>query len=316
MSRKLRNTLANALLMSTCGLLACQPPPAPTFDHAAWAKDLAAWRTERDGNLRKESGWLSLAGLYWLKEGPSRFGSDPANEVAFPAGKAPGQAGVFRLEGGKVRLEPEPGAGLAVDGKPIEAPLELVADADGTPTVVTLQDLSFLVIRRGDRVGIRLKDKKSPVLAQFTGMENYPDSPAWRLVARFEPYTPPRKLAVPNILGQSNEEDCPGAIVFVHEGKEFRLEPTGQASKPMSIVFGDASNGHGTYGGGRFLEVDPPAADGTVVVDFNRAYNPPCVFTPYATCPLPPRGNRLPFAVEAGERMYAKGLAHEPTAGG
>jgi uncharacterized protein (DUF1684 family) len=136
-------------------------------------------------------------------------------------------------------------------------------------------------------------------------MEHYPIDPAYRLVARFEPYDPPKEIEIPNVLGTVSRERCPGALVLEIDGETYRLEPTGEAGKPLFLVFGDTTNGRGTYGGGRFLYTGVPTDDGTVVVDFNKAYNPPCVFTPYATCPLPAPQNRLPVALEVGERDWA-----------
>lgn len=289
----------------------CRSPTRPTFDEAAWRAEVEAWRVERDHHLREPDGWLTLAGLYWLKEGANTFGSDASSDLVFPAGKVPGRIGSLVRSGERVEVRVEPGVGLAADGVPIAAPeLPLVADASGKPTLLTLGSLSFHVIRRGERLGVRLKDSESALLASFAGVDSFPLAASWRVVARFEPYTPPKKIRIPNVLGDSSDADCPGALVFERDGQTVRLEPTGEPGQEMFLVFGDTTNGHATYGGGRFLDVPAPADDGTVVVDFNRAYNPPCVFTPYATCPLPPRQNRLNLPIEAGEKMFSAGVAH------
>ncbi len=312
MSTALPRLLCLALATSPAllALVGCSSPPAPVSKEAeaAYRAEIEAWRAERDEGLRAEDGWLTLAGLFWLEEGAGTFGSAPDNAVVFPAGKAPAKLGTFHREGEKVTLEVTPGLGLEADGQEVTAPrLELASDAGGKPTLLSIGSLTFHVIQRPGKVGIRLKDKESPVLRGFTGIESFAIDPAWRIEARFEPYDPPKTIKVPNIIGGSFDETSPGALVFERDGASYRLEPTGEADEEMFLVFGDATNGHETYGGGRFLYVPPPK-DGKAIVDFNKAYNPPCVFTPYATCPLPPRQNKLELRITAGEKMW--GEAH------
>ncbi len=166
--------------------------------------------------------------------------------------------------------------------------------------------LSFYLIKRGARLGVRVKDREASTLKEFKGVPTFAVNPLWRLVARFEPYDPPRKIDVPNILGSTEADESPGAVVFDVKGEKFRLEAVKEDdSGELFLIFGDKTNGTETYGGGRFLYTLPPK-DGTVVVDFNQAINPPCVFTPYATCPLPPAPNRLPIRIPAGEKAYGK----------
>jgi uncharacterized protein (DUF1684 family) len=286
------------------------PPATAEEDHRA---EIGAWRAEREASLRREDGWLTLAGLFWLDEGANTFGSDPGNALVFPADKAPGRAGVFRLARRQVTVEVEPGVPITQAGRPVDS-LALASDAQGEPTVLDLGSLSFFVIERGERVGIRLRDRASPALATFAGIESFPVERAWRVAARFEPYQPPKPIRVPNVLGAPTEETCPGALVFERDGKTFRLEPTGEAGRELFVVFGDATNGHETYGGGRFLYVPWPAPGEPATLDFNKAYNPPCVFTPYATCPLPPRQNRLPLRITAGEKTWGEGGHEVPAA--
>ena len=258
---------------------------------------------ERDEGLRRPDGWLSLAGLFWLAQGESSFGADPGNDVVFPAEKAPARIGVFEVEGRSVRVRIEPGVAVTHEGAPVSE-LELATDAEGDPTLLELGPLLFHAIERGDRVAIRLKDRESPLIAAFAGMERFPADPSWRVAARLERYDPPKTMMVPNVVGPPLPEPCPGRLVFEHQGESYALEPTGEPGGELFVVFGDATNGAETYGGGRFLYADWPDADGAVVLDFNRAYNPPCVFTPWATCPLPPPQNQLPFRVAAGETTY------------
>ena len=277
-------------------------------DLAAWQKQLDTWKKERTASLKREDGWLTLVGLYWLKPGENRFGSDPGNPVILPKGKAPAVAGTLVRDGEAVTLNVQPGVPLTANGKPVTASLPLTTDAKPKPTILELGSLSFYAIQRGDRVGVRIKDKESPERAAFTGVDTFTPDPRWRVVARFEPYKD-KKIPITNILGQVAQETSPGAVVFDWQGKTYRLDALGDPKEGLSLIFGDATNGKLTYGAGRFLDTDPPK-DGTVVVDFNTAYNPPCAFTAFATCPLPPAQNKLALAVEAGEKKFAGGPEH------
>jgi uncharacterized protein (DUF1684 family) len=281
-------------------------------DPEAYRKEIEAFRKDRFDSLKKEDGWLTLVGLYWLKPGENRFGSDPGNPVILPQGKAPAVAGVLIREGDKVRLTVQPGVTLTADGKtvaPGQPGVELSKDADGKPTLLQLGSLNFYVIKRGDRLGVRIKDKESPTLASFKGLDSYPIRPEWRIVARFEPYKD-KKIAIANIVGQVDDNPSPGAVVFDWQGKTYRIDALeGSPEGGLFLLFGDKTNGKETYGAGRFLDTDPPK-DGKVVVDFNTAYNPPCAFTAFAPCPLPPAQNTLAIAVEAGEKNFAGGPHH------
>jgi uncharacterized protein (DUF1684 family) len=268
-------------------------------------KEIEAWRNRRLMRLTSEDGWLTLVGLFWLKEGENTLGSDPSNNIVLSQGKAPRFIGSLWLDRGEVRLEARPDAGVTQTGKPIST-LTLRSDADEEPTVVTLGTLSFQIIKRGDRLGLRVKDKENPTRLRFAGLDYYPVNPKWRVEARFEPYNPPKTLPIVNILGMVENEVSPGAFAFEVEGKTYRLDAVlEKGSEELFIIFADQTNGKETYGGGRFLYAAPPHAGGRVVVDFNKAYNPPCALTSYTTCPLPPPQNRLPFRVEAGEKVYA-----------
>lgn len=268
--------------------------------------DWEAWRQRRLDGLRQPDGWLALAGLYWLDEGTHPFGSDSSNAVVFPP-PAPARIGTFTVADSTVTMRVESGAGVTHEGQPVTE-LAMADDLEGEPTIVSLGSLSWHAIRRSRGLGIRLRDAESPVLKGFDGIETYDFDPAWLVEARLEPYDPPRTLPIPSITGVPEEEPSPGALVFTHDGAEYRLDVTGQpGDERYFVVFGDATNGHETYGGGRFVYVDAPGPDGRTVIDFNRSYNPPCVFTPYATCPLPPPQNRLPFRVEAGEKTWGEG---------
>jgi hypothetical protein len=268
---------------------------------AAHAAEIDAWRAERDAGLRKPGGWLTLVGLYRLRPGANTAGSSPQNSLVFPDG-APARIGTFTLDGGEVRFDADPGVEITHSGKPISTVTLDPLAADGP--ILESGPLSFHALERAGRIGIRLRDRNSPVLAAFSGMENFPIEPAWRITARFEAHDEPRSIKVPNIAGAAFDELVHGKLVFEAGGASHQLDPLYKPEDGFFVVFGDETNGRETYGGGRFLATDPPARDGTVILDFNKAYNPPCVFTPYATCPLPPAQNRLPLRIEAGEKMY------------
>ena len=304
-------------ILAAAAVLACAVRPAlaaeavkeaaqPDYQH-----EMEAWRADRDKGLRDENGWLTLVGLFWLDEGENKVGSDAgSNRVILPEDKAPALAGTLVRHGKEVKLNPAPGGGITVEGKPVTEPLALTRDATGKPTLLQLGSLTLFVIERGDKVGVRVKDSRSPALAAFRGLDFYPVHPAWRIDARFEPYKPAKKVPIANVLGQVTDEDSPGAVVFDRQGKTYRIDAlTGGEDGSLFLLFADQTSGKETYGAGRFLDAGAPQ-DGKVVVDFNTAYNPPCAFTSFATCPLPPAQNRLAVRVEAGEKKYGEGHGH------
>jgi uncharacterized protein len=275
----------------------------------AYNQEIEAWRKERFEGLKKEDGWFSLVGLFWLQPGENRFGSSPENRVIFPEGKAPAVAGTLIREGDTVRVRVEPGVTVTSNGQPVTE-MAVKPDSSGEPTMLQLGSLSFHVIQRGERLGVRVKDSRSEALAAFHGLEFFPVQPAWKVTARFEPYNPPKQVPIPNILGDVEDNPSPGAVVFDWNGRTYRMDALeGGDEGELFLIFADQTNGKETYGAGRFLYTDPPK-DGKVVVDFNKAYNPPCAYTAFATCPLPPSQNRLALQVKAGEKKYAGGPAH------
>jgi hypothetical protein len=289
------------VLTASCARTAVEKPADP-----AHVKEVEAWKAGRLASLTGEGGWLSLAGLHWLKEGENRVGSDPAAEVRLPEGKAPREVGTMRLREGVVTFEIKPGVEIISDGKPVKS-LELHSDDGGAkPTVLQLGSLSFNVIKRVGRLGVRVKDRESAARLNFKGLEYFPFGEAWRVPARLERYDPPRSIPILNVLGMQEGTPSPGALVFELGGREYRLDAlTEEGEEKLFVIFSDQTSGRETYGAGRYLYVDQPGADNRAVVDFNKAYSPPCAFTPYATCPLPPQQNRLPVRVEAGEKKYA-----------
>ncbi len=304
--------VARAALAAPAALLllaiACGQPPAPP-PPADWQPGLEKWRSEREAGLKRPNGWMSLVGLWWLQPGETPFGSDPALPIALPAGAAPQRAGAFVLDGETVTLRLAPDAAVSVNGAPATDGMPLAPDASGKPDVVTAGRVSMTVIRRGDRLGVRARDPESPALGKFQGLSWYPPDPAWRVPARFERAAEPRQVTVPSAGGVEQPMWALGVAHFTLEGREHTLIPLGGSpdDKELFFVFKDKTTGEETYGAGRFLDADPPGPDGSFVLDFNGAYNPPCAFTPFATCPLPPRENALDVAVRAGEKKYAGG---------
>lgn len=267
-------------------LLACFSAIGVLMAAAGYQSEIAAWRQQREANLRRDGSWLTVTGLFWLREGTNRFGAGPANEIVLPAG-AP-VAGSFELHKGKVTAKVSSGT------------RELRPDTDD---MVQVGRLRLYLIQRGDRYAIRLKDPESPFLRDFHGLEYFPAREEYRVTARFVPE--PRKIPIANIVGQTELDDSPGYAVFQLHGRQFRLYPVLEepGAKELFFIFRDATAGKETYGAGRFLYTSLPN-NGTVVLDFNKAYNPPCAFTPYATCPLPPSENRIAVRIEAGEKKY------------
>ena len=279
---------------------------ASNFDAAAHKKDVEEWQQQRAAGISSDSSWLTLFGLFWLKEGENRFGSDASNDIVFPLGKAPGSAGTFHLRNGVVSLEAQPDAGIQFHDSVVGS-LLLNSDADGlgAPTVLKLGPLTFFVIKRGDQFAIRARDKDNPARKNFKGLEFFPIDPKWRVEARFEPYDPPRIIPIATIINTVENDTCPGRLVFQIDGTACTLQAVKERGTPdkLFIMFSDETSGKETYGLGRQMYADLPK-DNNVILDFNKSYNWPCVYTEYATCPIPPRQNRLPVRVEAGEKMY------------
>jgi len=265
-----------------------------------YVAELRQWRRQRAQNLQARDSWLAIAGLFWLKEGPNTIGTDPQNDILLP-GSAPQQLGILYFNK-EVRLKVSPGVEVRVNGNVVRSAL-LRSDAQGKPDQVTLGDLSFIVIQRGKRVGVRLFDN-SPTRQNFRGIHWFAIRESYRIKARFIPYPTPKTLPIVNILGDIQDSSSPGYVVFSLNGQEHRL--VAESKDPTQYLFfnfKDKSSGSQTYAAGRFLTTEG-VKDGVVVLDFNRATNPYCAYTPYATCPLAPRENHLSVAIEAGEKKY------------
>ena len=281
-----------------------RPPEEEASMASPHEREVLAWRARRIARLIGPEGWLALVGLFWLEDGDNPVGSDPSCRVILPADKAPGRVGTIEVSNAGVRFEAAPRSGVTHLGAPVTT-RDLLDDSEGDPTVLELGSLRFNLISRFDRLAVRVRDTERPGRQTLRGIDSYPIDPSWRFEARFEPHQPTRISRVPTVLGIDEVYATPGALAFVVGGETHRLEAFLEAGETdLFIVFGDLTNVAETYGGGRYLYTAPPDDRGIVVLDFNKAYNPPCVFTPYATCALPLPANRLPLRVEAGEKRY------------
>jgi uncharacterized protein (DUF1684 family) len=276
-------------------------PVNDSVEHSPYQTEIESWRKGMEERLHADRSWLTLAGLFWLNQGANRFGSSLGNEIVLPEGSAPGYAGSIMYHAGQATLHAEAVAGIAVNGQPATT-VRLHSDADSAPDLVTLGDLTMLVIQRGERHAVRLWDRGSPARIAFTGRRWYPVREAYRLSARFVPHDPPRSLAVPNVLGETEQRLSPGYAVFALDGREHSLDAVTEGDE-LFFIFRDQTASDATYPAGRFLKTAFPH-NGQITLDFNRAYSPPCAFTAFATCPLPPPGNHLALRIEAGE-LYA-----------
>jgi uncharacterized protein (DUF1684 family) len=304
--------LLGATLTVLPGLSAAAPGAAGGGAGApdAYQADVTAWRQARDARLRAEDGWLTLVGLTWLKPGANRFGSAPDDQVHLPPAVPP-HAGTLEVEGHTVRLGVPAGSPLKVNGAPARA-AALHTDAAPKPDVVSIGTITFQIIERGDRLGVRVRDSASPLRRDYPGSVWFPIDPAYRVVARLAPRAGSNEMIVPDATGGRQRLTSPGTLTFKLLGEERHLDPVldGDDDADQLVVFRDLTSGHETYGGGRFVRAHRQS-DGTFVLDFNRAYAPPCALTPYATCPLPPEQNRMRVAVRAGEKTGA-GPAKQP----
>lgn len=279
-------------------LLAAGLAAAPAQE-AGYVAQVEKLRAAREASLRAEDGWLSVAGLFWLKEGANRVGSAPGSEVLLPAEASPARAGVVTLRGGAVTFEPAAGAAATLDGEPLRARTTLRANG---PETVGVGRLKLLLIQRGERLAIRLRDNQSELRRNFAGCRWYPVKPEWRIEAQFLPQPGGAKITLETVVGNKETYDSAGFAVFEKNGTQYRLEAA-RAGGRLWFVFRDGTSGKTTYAGARQLYADAPK-DGRLVLDFNMAYNFPCAFNPWTTCPLPPPQNRLALAVEAGELDY------------
>jgi len=277
-------------------------------DVVAYQQEIEQWHQHRIEELKGDNGWLNLAGLFWLKEGLNTFGSAESNDLVFPKDKIAANAGFFQVKNGVVQMNVRADVEVLSNGNEIQSEIIFHPDSVKNATL-THGDLQWFVIMRDDQVGIRLRDLKSKSISDFTGIERYEVDPAWRVKATFEVSTTPKQIDITNVLGQTTSQLSPGTLVFELKGEEYRLDALEGGKDELFIIFGDPTNEDETYPSGRYLYVKIPDKEGHTYLDFNKSYNPPCAFTPFATCPLPPAQNVLPIAIKSGEKNF-KGYSH------
>jgi uncharacterized protein len=299
----------SALLLGACAAAAADNTP---LNIGTWAQDLQTWRDQRAQRLSEPEGWMSLTGLEPIPVGSSGFGGAADNTIHLK-GQVPAYLGVLQRDGKQIKLLPPTGgsfpAGFQVDGKPAQAGQLLSAD-DDNPSRLTVGTLVFFVIHRADRYYLRIKDAQAPTRVKFEHLNWYEPDPTYRVKAQWTPYKPPKTLSVASIIGTEDKMPVPGVAEFKLGGQTYRLEPVLEAPGDTQLFFilHDTTSPSTSYGAGRFLYADFPDhgldQPGELVLDFNRLYNPPCAFTPYATCPLPPKQNWLKVALPVGEKKY------------
>ena len=301
-SKMYRNSLI--ILLFILVFVSCKSESYTEKGTPEYITEINEWHKGREERLKRGNGWLNLVGLHWLKEGANTFGSSEENDIVFPS-KAPGKIGVITLQDSVITLTVNENVDLLVDSQAVKQ-AELLPDVSGSPTIMDYTSLRWYIIKRGERHGIRLRDLEAPLVKNFEGIEKFPVNEDWKVEAKFEPYDPPKRISIPNILGTMDEDYAPGRLVFTVDGNEYSLDPT-TSGDGLFVVFADLTSGVETYGAGRFLYADGPGENNIVVLDFNKSYNPPCAFTKYATCPLPPKQNHLKVRITAGEKNFGKG---------
>jgi uncharacterized protein (DUF1684 family) len=303
-ARSLIRGAALAFVLAVPGCHRDAPVPAkPRALPAAYVQAENAWRAERLARLTAPDGWTSLVGLHWIDPGAHYAGSAPGNGIRLATG--PAEFGLIELKNGRVRLQPASTSGLSIDGKPARATVLRADDDPAGPSVIGFDGGKGVatVIHRGDRYALRVKHADAPARSGFRGITYWPGGPGWIVDARFVPNPAGATLDIANIIGIVEPTPNPGRVEFRRNGNTYRLEALEGDDGGLFLVFADGTTGHGSYGAGRFVDTAAPV-DGRVRIDFNQAYNPPCAFTPFATCPLPPAGNRLKLAIAAGEKVY------------
>jgi uncharacterized protein (DUF1684 family) len=263
--------------------------------------DVLAYRRARLARLTGERGWLTLIDKVWLREGRYTVGADVRSDIVLPKDRAPARVGTLVVTAGTVRFDVDCDAQVFARGERVRS-LELRSDADGAPDDVTLGSLTLQLLQRGSAFALRVRDAESAARRQFPGIPTYPIDPAWRVVASLEPYAVAAEMAIEDGDGRVQPYRCPGVVHFDKDGRRVSLLPLFERHEDrLVLLFSDLTSRDETYGAGRFLYAPPPE-DGRVLLDFNKAFNPPCAFTPYAVCPLPPPENKLALRIEAGEK--------------
>ncbi len=289
-------------------ITACSPGKrtGPPIDLVAYKADIETWHASRVEELKGPNGYLNLAGLYWLNDGINTVGSDPSNTVVFPEGKVPDRMGYFLLKDQMVMFESAPDVTVTNAGSAVRRLIAFHPDSTKAPAM-EFGTLQWFVIKRDNKFGVRLRDFENSALTEFKGIDRYAVDPAWRLEADFTTPDSTRRIPITNVLGQTTLQESPGILSFTINDRVYTLDALDEGGDDYFMIFGDPTNARETYGAGRYLYVKKPGPDGKTIIDFNKAYNPPCAFTAFATCPLPPKQNVLDVEVTAGEKNYSGG---------
>lgn len=303
------------LIVTTFILLAvsCSSKKKTTIEERIkYEKEIDKWHETRIKNLKASNGWLNLAGLYWLHPGINTFGSGPKNDIIFPSGEIVSEAGYFLAKNGQVVLVTKSNASIKINQQLITQ--AVIFHPDSTrPIIAESGSLRWSIIKREDKLGVRLRDLESEFVKEFTGIDRFPVNANFQVEADFEFADSTHTIDITNVLGQTLPQHSPGTLSFELFGSRYRLDALEEKNE-LFIIFADATSGRETYGSGRFLYAKKPNGNGKVLIDFNKAYNPPCAFTPYATCPLPPKQNVLPIAIKAGEKNFSNPKEHHSLA--
>lgn len=291
------------LLISLIALFSCTQKPEADPNYV---KEISEWDSKRASRLKADDGWLNLIGRFWLKPGENTFGTSKDNDIVIESSKLPEHIGSFLFIDTIVTFKANDGINVLYNNNPVKE-IIMVDDQKKDMTVLQIGSIKFNLIIRDTLYGIRARDLNSELVKNFNGIERFPIDQSWDIKAKFEAYIPPKEIMVPNVLGQIDKENSPGAVVFDRDGKTYRIDAVDEGGDKLFLIFADQTSGDETYGGGRFMYVNKPDSTGIINLDFNKAYNPPCVFTKYATCPLPPLQNYLKLRIEAGEKIYGEG---------
>ncbi|MEJ2193622.1 MAG: DUF1684 domain-containing protein [Ignavibacteriaceae bacterium] len=300
----MRNNKISLLIITLLFIsISCSEKKLEQKGSPEYISEVEQWHKNRIERLKTETGWLNLVGLYWLKEGDNAFGSSKVNDIVFPQ-NAPAFMGKLTLKDSTVHLVVNDGINIYNKGKLVNE-LDLESDASGDPTILEIGTFRWYIIKRSKGFGIRLRDLESPLLTEFDHIDRYPVRDDWNVKAKFEAYMPPKVISIPTILGDVVEEDSPGAAVFTVNGETYKIDLI-DTGKRYWLIFADETSGEETYGAGRYLYTDKQDSAGNMTIDFNLAYNPPCVFTKFATCSFPPKQNFLKLKITAGEKIWGE----------
>lgn len=294
-------------LLVVLALAACSPAPAPApvqAEDTAFAAQQQQWRVQRYQDLVRPDGWTALVGLHWLQNKSHFIGSGATSGIRLAVG--PGKLGLLRREGSQWWFTPEAGTDVTHEGQPVRGRIRMDTDKDAQPTLLAFDGGKgqLSLIRRGPRDALRVKHADAAARRDFAGLQYWPGGTQWQVPARFIAHPAGKTLPIVDITGLTTEMPNAGAVAFERDGRQWRLEAIGEPGQPLFLIFADRTSGHGSYPAGRYLDTAAPAADGSLTLDFNHAYNPPCAFTAFATCPLAPPENRMDLRVDAGEKAY------------